>query len=74
MRHWLIRTSKQADLGALRAEIAAHGGTVYEESPIPLGDAEQVVEAEGPDDLPERLGPNPSVLDVSPDTPKHPYG
>lgn len=74
MRHWLITTSKEADLGALREEIAAQGGTVDEESPIPLGDAEQVVEAEGPDDLPGRLGPNPAVLDVSPDTPKHPYG
>lgn len=73
MKHWLITTNRKTDLAALSAEVAAQGGTMDTESPVPLGDAEQVVEAEGPDDLPMRLKPNPAVLDVSPDSPKHPF-
>jgi hypothetical protein len=73
VKRWLITTSDTSDLQELRRAIAAQGGAVTEE-PIPLDAGEQVVEAEGPDDLPERLSQHPAVLKVSPDTPKHPYG
>jgi hypothetical protein len=71
---WLITTPKESDLEDLRHAIAAHGGAVGDDPPIPLGADEQVVEVDGPDDLPARLGDHPAVLKISPDTPKHPYG
>ena len=74
MRHWLITTSKEIDLAELRQAITAQGGTVGDDLPMSLGDEEQVVEADGPDDLPARLQEHPAVLKVSPDSPKHPYG
>jgi hypothetical protein len=73
VRRWLITTSRAGDLEELRRAIAAHGGTVGDEPTVPLGTDEQVVEAEGPDDLPDRLGEHPAVLKISPDSPKHPY-
>ena len=74
MRRWLITTSSKGDLAELRRAIAAQGGTADSGPPTPLGDDEQVIEADGPDDLPARLGDHPAVRKVSPDTPKHPYG
>jgi hypothetical protein len=73
MRRWLITIALSCDLDELRGEIAAHGGTVGDDAPIPLGVDEQVVEADGPDDLPDLLREHPAVTKVSPDTPKHPY-
>ena len=73
MKRWLITTT-QSDLAELRRTVATHGGEVADDPPIPLGADQQVVEAEGPDDLPALLGSDPTVLKVSPDTPKHPYG
>jgi hypothetical protein len=74
VRRWLITISRRADLAELRREIAASGGVADSAPPTPLGDDEQVLEADGPDDLPARLGEHPAVMKVSPDTPKHPYG
>ena len=73
MKRWLITTSDNSDLAVLRRAIERHGGTVGEEAPIPLDPGERVVEAEGPDDLPERLGDHPAVRKISPDSPKYPY-
>jgi hypothetical protein len=73
VKRWLITTSKDSDLAALCHAIEQHGGTVGEEAPIPLDLGEQVVEAEGPDDLPERLREHPAVRKISPDSPKYPY-
>lgn len=74
MRRWLITTANDSDLQELRRTIAAQGGTVDDGAPVPLGSGEQVVEADGPDDLPARLREHPGVLGVHPDSPKHPYG
>jgi len=74
VRRWLITTPAEGDLDELRRAVAAQGGTVADDPPIPLGDGEQVVEADGPDDLPVRLRGHPAVKKVSPDSPKHPYG
>jgi hypothetical protein len=73
VRRWLITTSSESDLEELRRAITAHGGTVADDAPIPLEPGEQVVEADGPDDLPARLREHPAVLKVSPDSPKHLY-
>jgi hypothetical protein len=74
VRRWLITTAKGADLQELGAAIAAQGGSVGDDPPIPLDGGEQVIEAEGPDDLPARVGEHPAVVRVHPDSPKHPYG
>lgn len=73
MKRWLITTSTDSDLGALLHAIEEHGGTVSDDEPIPLEPGEQVVEADGPDDLAEHLREHPAVLKVSPDSPKEPY-
>jgi len=73
VRRWLITLSSQSDLEALRTAVTAHGGALTDDPPIPLGPGEQVVEAEGPDELRDRLGEHPGVMKVSTDTPKHPY-
>jgi hypothetical protein len=73
VKRWLITTSDTNDLQDLRRTIVAHGGAVADEPPIPLDAGQQVLEAEGPDDLPDRLREHPAVIKVSPDTPKHPY-
>jgi hypothetical protein len=71
---WLLTIGKDADLSALRREVAARGGTIDPEPAIPLDADEQVVEADGPDDLPHRLRDHPAIRKVSPDSPKFPYG
>ncbi len=74
MKRWLITTSTASDLDEVRRAVADLGGTVDDAPPISLGPDEQVVEAEGPDDLQSRLHDHPAVLKVSPDSPKHPFG
>jgi hypothetical protein len=74
VKRWLITTPVATDLDEVRREIVAQGGTVADDPPIPLDAGEQVVEAEGPDDLAARLRGHPAITSVSPDTPKHPYG
>jgi hypothetical protein len=74
VRRWLITVSSDRDLEDLRTAVAAVGGTMADDPPIPLGAGEQVVEADGPDDLRDRLSAHPGVMKVSPDTPKHPFG
>jgi hypothetical protein len=64
---WLLTVRADADLDALRRELARVGVTVDLGSCIPLDDGEQVVEAEGPEELGatlERAGID--VLKVSP--------
>ncbi len=68
MRRWLITTAFDEDLSELRRSVEAEGGAVSDEPPIPLDRGEQVVEAEGPDDLPEKLRSHPAVRKVSPDS------
>lgn len=64
---WLLTVSVDVDLVELSRDLARHGITVDVDSCIPLDAGEQVVEAEGPAELPreleqERLG----VLKASP--------
>ncbi len=51
---WLLTVSKDVDLSTASGRLAKHGAVV-EYDPIPLGGHEQVLEVDGPDDLPERL-------------------
>lgn len=64
---WLLTVSADVDLDRLSRDLARHGITVDVDSRVPLDAGEQVVEAEGPAELPsqleqERLG----VLKASP--------
>lgn len=68
VKRWLITTPQDGDLDELRKNVAEQGGTVADEPPIPLDRGEQVVEAEGPEDLPERLRGHRDVCKVSPDS------
>jgi subtilisin family serine protease len=43
VKRWLITTSAETDLVALRDAITAHGGAVGDDPPIPLGERELVI-------------------------------
>ncbi|MEM7226348.1 MAG: hypothetical protein AAF495_25460 [Pseudomonadota bacterium] len=64
---WLITTQK-CDLSEGLADLLAAEGCRLDrdEPPIPLGEDEQVIEVEGPVDLPDRLAHNALILKVSP--------
>jgi hypothetical protein len=74
VERWLLTIGKDADLAALRRDVAERGGTIGPDPAIPLDPDEQVVEAEGPADLPQRLQDHPAIRKVSPDSPKFPFG
>lgn len=64
---WLLTVRGDVDLEELRRELARDGIVVDVDSCIPLDAGEQVVEAEGPDELPATLErANVGVLKVSP--------
>jgi hypothetical protein len=63
---WLLTTPTGVDLERLREDLAAAGGTLEDQDPVPLEPGEQVVHADGPDDLPERLRESGTLLAVYP--------
>ncbi|WP_327733946.1 hypothetical protein OG749_08730 [Streptomyces nojiriensis] len=52
---WLVTVPVGTDLGELAARLSAVGGTLLDFGPVPLGDDEMALEAEGPPDLPARV-------------------
>lgn len=52
---WLLTVSTDVDLDELSRELARHGISVDVDSCVPLDAGEQVVEAEGPAELPPQL-------------------
>ena len=74
MKRWLITAAAAPDLDALAERLAALGATMDRAAPpIPLDEGEMVVEAEGPDDLPQLASAEPSVYRVSPNSEMTPY-
>jgi hypothetical protein len=66
---WLITLPKNANLEEITQRLASLGTRlVEEESPIPLGEDEQVVSVVGPADLGERLADDEAVLAIYPDS------
>ena len=52
---WLLTTPVDIDLESLRRAVEAAGATLESRDPVPLDGDEQVLYADGPDDLGERL-------------------
>ena len=52
---WLLTVPAGIDLGELAARLSAVGATLLDVGPVPLGDGEMVVQAEGPADLGARV-------------------
>ena len=66
---WLLTTPADADLESLRQEVEAAGAKIEDRDPVPLEEKEQVLYAEGPDDLHERLSNTSVPVKVHPDSP-----
>jgi hypothetical protein len=71
---WLLTTDVEADLETVRKEVEKAGGALQDDQPVPLGDREQALYAEGPDDLHERLANAPAVVRVNPDSDQEYFG
>jgi hypothetical protein len=66
---WLITVRKSTDLARLTRVIRACGGEPLQDAPpVPLGDAEIVLQASGSAELPEALKADADVIDVYPDS------
>jgi hypothetical protein len=65
---WLLTIPADADLDALQHELEAAGATLESEEPVPLDDQDQVLYAEGPEDLSERLSEADMPLHVYPNS------
>lgn len=65
---WLLTIDADVGLEELRREVEAVGGKLESDAPVPLGDNEQVIYAEGPEDLHERLAAAPVSVKVNPNS------
>lgn len=65
---WLITFKNSVDTDEIAHVLTEAGCAVDVGSPIPLGETEQVVTAEGPSNLPDRLRDDDRVLKVSPNS------
>lgn len=64
--HWLVTINGELDSRTLRTVLARAGGEKLDDlDPIPL-DGDQVVEVEGPSDLPDRAAAIPEIRAVHP--------
>ena len=65
---WLLTVPQDLDLAELRREVEAAGARLTGDEPTPLAPQEQVVRAEGPADLHERLGATSMPIQAYPDS------
>lgn len=63
---WLLTTPDDLDVEAVRREVDAVGGKLEPRQAIPLSGGQQVLYAEGPEDLPQRLEATGLPIEVSP--------
>jgi hypothetical protein len=70
---WLLTTPADADLDSLRQEVEAAGAKLEDRDPVPLDRSEQVVYAEGPEDLGERLAQTDMPVRAHPNSPMELY-
>lgn len=69
--NWLLTVPTGADLGDLATRLSTVGGTLLDSDPVPIGDDEMVVEAEGPPDLPTRAATLGLPIKVNPSSEFH---
>lgn len=62
---WLLTVSKHADLATVRSEVESVGAKLEDIRPVPSGSA-QILYAEGPEDLRDRLEVTPTPIEASP--------
>ena len=65
---WLLTIPADADLATLQQELESVGAALESEEPVSLGEQEQVVYADGPDDLSERLSATNMPVHVYPNS------
>jgi hypothetical protein len=65
---WLLTTPVEIDLDGVREEVEAAGGELDPRAAVPLAGGEQVLYAQGPENLPERLAGTKLPIKVSPDS------
>jgi len=70
---WLLTTRADVDLDSLRNEVEAAGAKLEDRAPVPLDQEEQVLYAEGPEDLHERLAKTSVPLRVHRSSPMELY-
>lgn len=71
---WLLTVPDSVDRDALARAMTVAGGSLDQDQPVPLDDDELVYFAEGPRDLPTRLGDQDApVHKVSPQSEPQPY-
>ena len=64
---WLVTIPAGLDIKRVRAKLSALGCSADDDQePIPLDNNEQVIEVEGPRDLPKRAAREHEILKVSP--------
>jgi hypothetical protein len=63
---WLLTTAADIDTEAVERELEAVGGKLETRDPVPLGESEQVLYAEGPEDLRHTLSRSKLGIKVSP--------
>ncbi|MEU9862532.1 hypothetical protein AB0D99_16835 [Streptomyces sp. NPDC047971] len=66
---WLLTVPAGTDLGDLATKLSGVGCTLLDSTPVPIGDDEMVVEAEGPEDLPTRVAGLGLPVKVNPSSP-----
>lgn len=65
MKKWLITTKTCVDPAQLNSKLSALG-CQQTSPPIPLDDNEQVIEVEGPNDLPAKAESEVEILKINP--------
>ncbi len=67
--NWILTIEQRTDFIELEEKLSGFGAELnHSASPIPLGDHEVAVRAQGPRDLGQKLLPDGIVLKVSPDS------
>jgi hypothetical protein len=70
---WLLTTPVDVDLELLRQEVEAAGAKLERRDPVPLDEGEQVLYADGPDDLHERMSKTSVPVRVNRSSPMQLY-
>ena len=65
---WLLTVSRDVSLDTVRREVESVGAKLEEGAPVPLEPGEQVLYADGPDDLHQRLASTPTPIKASPNS------